>query len=376
MKRPKKLPRGVFIKNPEDGLFWIRYADQHGKVRREMSGPFLEKAKRAVEKRRSEVREGKFFPEKIRQRSVLFAEIAKDYLTSLRAGRKRDKAHDEQRMPVLLEALKDEPIGELAPARLDAVLAELGEENEWAPATHNRYRALLSGIFRQAIRNKKALFNPVRETKHFKEFPRERFLSEEEQTELMAAIRRQCPEREAEVLVAIHSGMRRSEQYRTSQVPDGGLKWEYINFRAGVIRWPRTKSGKPRTVPMNSVLTETLRAIPQRIDSPYVFEGEPDKWFAEVCDSGGVKNFTWHGLRHTFGSRLAQDGVPLKAIKDLMGHSSIQVTERYAHLQPGHLADAVERLAHPQRAKAGVQSDTPTDTSQNLLSDQAVKKAG
>ena len=75
MIRHKKLPRGVFGRNSE---YWIRYTDQHGKLHREKVGPFLEQAKAAVQKRRSEVREGKFFPEKIKKRVVLFGELAKE----------------------------------------------------------------------------------------------------------------------------------------------------------------------------------------------------------------------------------------------------------------------------------------------------------
>lgn len=136
------------------------------------------------------------------------------------------------------------------------------------------------------------------------------------------------------------------------------------------------KSGKPREIPMNSVLIETLRSVPQRIDSPYVFAGEPDKWLREACQSAKIKDVSWHSLRHTFGSRLAMAGVPLRHIAELMGHSSMQVTMRYAHLSPGHLADAVERLARPEGVKTGGQTDTATDTSQNQGSERATKKVG
>jgi integrase len=109
---------------------------------------------------------------------------------------------------------------------------------------------------------------------------------------------------------------------------------------------------------MNSVLRKTLRCIPQKIDSPYVFDStDPEKWFAKLVKAVGIKDFTWHDLRHTFASRLAMAGVSMRHIADLMGHSEIQTTMRYAHLAPGHLADAVEKLAE----KRG-QTYTTTDT--------------
>src|SRR5215472_9205537 len=101
MRRPKKLPRGIFLR---EGWYWIRYADQHGRLHREKASPMLEGAKAALEKRRTEVRELKFFPEKVKQRPVLFSELAKDYL-KLAQGRKRSWDHDEDHLNNLLPAL-------------------------------------------------------------------------------------------------------------------------------------------------------------------------------------------------------------------------------------------------------------------------------
>jgi integrase len=374
MRRPKRLPRGIFLR---DGWYWIRYADQHGRLHREKGSPLLEGAKDALAKRRTEIREGHFFPEKIKQRSVLFGQIAKDYIDRVKEI-KRDWAHDEARVKLLLELLKGVPIAELTPGRLETVLGDLAQKNDWMPGTYNRYRALLSGIFRRAIKNGRANTNPVRETARRKENNvRVRYLGPDEEEKLMAAVRARWPHREAEILVALHSGMRRSDQYRTAQVADGGLKWEHINLRAGVIRLPRSKSDKPREIPMNSVLRETLRSIPARIDSPYVFDGtDPAKWFRKVLKDAGIKNFHWHDLRHTFASRLAMAGVPIRHIADLMGHTEIQTTMRYAHLQPGHLADAVERLVAAQavsrnEGQYGGQTDTTMSTDSLAVSAKA-----
>ena len=145
-------------------------------------------------------------------------------------------------------------------------------------------------------------------------------------------------------------------------MPDGGLKWDYIDFQAGVIRLPRSKSGKSREIPMNSVLQRVLRSIPRTTLSPYVFEGtDPAKWLRRVCQAARVNNFRWHDTRHTFASRLVMAGVPIRHVAELMGHSEIQTTMRYAHLAPGHLVDAVERLAR-------IQTDTATDTAHLTMS--------
>jgi site-specific recombinase XerD len=73
-------------------------------------------------------------------------------------------------------------------------------------------------------------------------------------------------------------------------------------------------------------------------------------WFEDAVHQAGIRDFTWHDLRHTFASRLIMSGVDLRTVKELMGHKSIDMTCRYAHLAPAHEQAAVERLvASPRR---------------------------
>jgi site-specific recombinase XerD len=73
-----------------------------------------------------------------------------------------------------------------------------------------------------------------------------------------------------------------------------------------------------------------------------------------------IQDFHWHDLRHTFASRLAMRGVDLRAIAELMGHKTIQMTMRYAHLAPGYLADAVRTLDKPPKGRGGTGTNTGT----------------
>jgi integrase len=354
-QRRRKFPRGVFTRN---GVFWIRYQDQLRNIRREKVGPFLKQAVAAYQKRKSEVREGKFFPDRMKQRLILFAEIAEDFLAYSKKF-KRSYPDDLSRTANVQRLWRNLPLADLSPGRIERDLSECAKQQKWAPATYNRYRALVSAAFSLAIRNGKATTNPVRGTKHVTENnARVRYLTDGEEDRLLKFIRSNRPGREAEVMVALHSGMRRSEQYVTAECPDGGLMWQYVDFCSGVITIPRSKHGEKRHLPMNDALSDLLLTLGKSSRSPYVFPVyPPDEWFPEACKQARIPNFTWHCLRHTFASRLVMAGVNLRQVQELMGHKSILTTMRYAHLAPEGLTEAVQLLVR--------RTSTATSTDRN-----------
>ena len=128
----RKLPRGVFQR---DGLFWICYADQNGKFHREKVGPFIKQAQSAYQKRKSEVREGKFFPEKVRQRPILFSEVAQDFLDCSKKF-KRSHGHDMGCMETLFRLWRDRQPSNWLPAELRKTSQNaLNKENGCQPPT-------------------------------------------------------------------------------------------------------------------------------------------------------------------------------------------------------------------------------------------------
>ncbi len=135
------------------------------------------------------------------------------------------------------------------------------------------------------------------------------------------------------VTVALYTGLRRGELF--------DLRWEDgIDFDLGVVRAGRSKteSGK-RTVPMNSLVLDTFRELYERRTGDYVFTSpktggrlvDVKTGFRKACADAKISNFVFHDLRHTFGTRLADAGVDVVKIKELMGHSSITTTMRYMH---------------------------------------------
>ena len=128
--------------------------------------------------------------------------------------------------------------------------------------------------------------------------------------------------------------MRPSEQY--------GLDWAKVDLTRNFVSLPKTKTGKPRHIPLNVVPVAAFKVLQQRSINGQgaVFvniQGQPLRgykhWFDRAGEGGGVRDFTWYCLRHTFASRLAMAGVGLLTIAELMGHRTIQMTKRYAHLR-------------------------------------------
>jgi integrase len=142
-----------------------------------------------------------------------------------------------------------------------------------------------------------------------------------------------------------------------------------IDFDRRVLTVQRSKNGETRHVPLNDAAIVVLRtAEAYKNGSPHVFLAgngtrlcSPRFWFDAAVEAAGLKNFTWHCLRHTFASRLVMAGVDLRTVQELMGHKTIQMTVRYAHLAPQHRLAAVQRLCDTETVQKAA-SDTRTDT--------------
>jgi hypothetical protein len=88
----------------------------------------------------------------------------------------------------------------------------------------------------------------------------------------------------------------------------------------------------------------------------------PRQWFEEALEEAKISNFRWHDLRHTFASRLVMAGVDLRTVQQLMGHKTISMTVRYAHLAPEHQLAAVQKLCPDSQGLQSGATDTRTGT--------------
>jgi site-specific recombinase XerD len=348
--KARRNPRGVFEKIPGSGEWWIRYNDSAGRYRREKAGS-KSVAIKLVDKRRTQALEGKKLPEKLRRATVTFADIARDALAYSKAN-KLSYRNDACRMETLLSWFREYPADAIKAQSIERRF----EQQEWCPATANRYRALLSLTYRLAIRNGKVKENPARLVQHrLENNARIRFLSPDEETTLRKVIEAKCPEHLPEFVLALNTGLRLSEQY--------GLTWADVSLARRVLTVPRSKNGLTRHVPLNQAALGALEQLGARTDRKgFVCGGAagPRRWFEPALAEAEIASFSWHCLRHTFASRLVMAGVDIRTVQELLGHKTIAMTVRYAHLAPKHTLAAVERLDVPQVSPTDTTTDTET----------------
>ena len=221
-------------------------------------------------------------------------------------------------------------------------------------------------VFRQGIKNAKVSVNPAREVERRTENnSRDRYLLPTEETALRQTILQSWPEHLPEVEIALHTGMRRGEQFK--------CEWSWVDLDRRVLTVPRSKHGEKRRVYLNDDAAAAFRLLWRFSDGKgrvfdHLYESAktigPRNWFKAALAHSGIANFRWHDLRHTFASRLVMAGVDIRTVQELMGHKTIQVTMRYAHLAPEHQLEAVQRLCNTGSA-LGEPTDTRTDTTAN-----------
>jgi len=323
-------------------IWWIRYAGPDGRVRFESSQSTSHRdAVALVIKRKKDVMEGKSPMPPKRIKNHTFKELADSYLT----WAKRQKSFPSKRGFVLqlLEAVGNLPLRFFTTKLVEEFQTRrLTHGNK--PATVNRLLATLKHMFTKAVdweMVEEEALKRVRKVKLLREDNRRlRFLSKEEMLRLLESCSSHL---HPIVLTALNTGMRKSEILN--------LRWDQVDFKHGFILLGVTKSGERREIPMNQILREALRKIPRRLNNPHVFTNEKGKPYKDVKGSfasalrkAGIKDFKFHDLRHTFASHLVMEGVDLTTVKELLGHKTLNMTLRYAHLAPGHKVRAVSVL--------------------------------
>jgi integrase len=147
------------------------------------------------------------------------------------------------------------------------------------------------------------------------------------------------------VLLALNTGMRRGELF--------AMRWADVDLTRAIVtvRGGDAKSGQTRHIPLNTEAVAVLSAWKTGAAADLVFAGRDGEAMDDIktawlklAKAAKLENFRFHDLRHTFASKLVQAGVDLNTVRELLGHTDIKMTLRYAHLAPEHKAAAVAKL--------------------------------
>ncbi|TLU67338.1 site-specific integrase [Thalassotalea litorea] len=234
------------------------------------------------------------------------------------------------------------PLGKITKLLVKNTLAILLDSGK-SPATYNRYKANLSTLF-EFIKDEYDLdVNPARQVKQLAESkPKDEYLSKAELERLLSAAKASKWDRlYLLVLMAVSTGCRRSELIN--------LQWSNIDFKNATAYLNDTKNGDRRIVPLTTTIINELKLVRQvggfifqhpRKNQP--FRNFDCHWYQLLKDSNVSIRF--HGLRHTTGSWLAMENTPLKAIAEILGHKTIQTTQRYVHHSTEHKAQEINRV--------------------------------
>nr|WP_241509668.1 site-specific integrase [Pseudomonas ovata] len=225
-----------------------------------------------------------------------------------------------------------------------------------SPATINRELAALSAAINWCVVELEwKLPNPVKGRTLKEPESRVRWITRAEVDGLCRTARKQRfgVMLEDFVRLAVNTGCRKEEML--------GLEWRRVDFANRLIYLDgvHTKAAKRRSIPLNEGSLAALKSrMAERAEhcpsTPWVFArkngarvSDLSEGFERACEKSGITDFTIHDLRHTCAAWLVSAGVPLIEIRDLLGHSTIQMTEKYAHLAPARVRDAVSILDMP-----------------------------
>ena len=229
-----------------------------------------------------------------------------------------------------------------------------GTPAKLSSAAVNRPLALLRHLLRLAHEEWEALTELPRIRLEKEPQGRLRWLTQDEIAKLLDACRQsRNDELHGAVVIAINTGLRLGELI--------GLTWDRVDLSRGVIRLEITKSGKRREVPMNKGSYRALVSLGPK-DNGRVFRTRYIKTaYNSAVTTAKLDDVNFHRLRHTFASSAVMRGITLKELQELLGHSTLAMTMRYAHLAPEHLRTAVARLEGLTNERARESAQEPTE---------------
>jgi integrase len=315
------------------GRVWYLTFYVRGKRVQESTGTSdRRKAEKFCALRLSEVERGEY----AQSAKITLTQFGQQYLDYAKAN-KRSWLRDEQIMTHLDAAMGTTQLGDIGALQIERYKLDRLKQSA-SPATVNREVALLKHMFNMA-EHWQLFFgrNPVRGVKFLEEDNLQiRSLSEGEEEKLLQYC---SPYLQDLVTFAINTGLRLGEILN--------LRWEEVDLENAAIKMLVRKNRRMLEVPLNDPALAVVNGWCGLRKCEYVFYNPEtggrwkDLWLGlkKACRNASLNDVTWHTFRHTFASRLTRNGADLVTVKELLGHSSVSVTMRYAHTN----RDAKER---------------------------------
>ncbi len=315
------------------GIWWVCIRHNGEKIQKSLETTDKKLAQSIEAKIRTEIVEGKYYEKPIgsdKTFSKLIAQFMKEYAPKRSVGMQKNYACYSKHLIPFFGDLNLLAITSRKISRYKVLRYEEGA----SPATINRETSMLSKAFTVAVEDWEWLDRKpfLKIKKEEENNVQEKYLTPEEEKRLIE----NCPEWIKDLVVfALNTGLRQGEQL--------SLTWDRVSLSRRTILIQETKSGKPRSVPLNKTTLGVLerRAKTKSIKKDLVFFSSHGtkldnsnlvRAFKEALRKAKISDFTWHGLRRTFATRLAHKGLDIYKISRLLGHADVQTTQkRYAH---------------------------------------------
>jgi integrase len=321
-------------------IWWLRYTVGNRQVRESAKTTRKAEAEALLNKRLADIFQGRYFPHR-RQADLTFSGLKVMWLSAKKG--KATLSHDEQRFrrivdhfgpSKLISTVSAEDIDGFKEALLQSTTSR---GTPMAPATVNRYLALLRSAFRLAGRRRYKHSDPMAGVEMLPENnDRDRICSPEEHEQL---VEHADPELRLVVEFGYWMGMRLGEI--------ANLTWDQIDLKHGFVRLRRkdTKEAAAKQVPLASELVEILKEEPRRINGR-LFVSRSDTLstrFAELTRKQGISDLRFHDLRHTAVTRLRRAGVDILVIQHITGHKTLSMLARYNKATEADLKTAMKK---------------------------------
>lgn len=303
-------------------------------------------AKRWIQQTEASIREGRHFKTTEAKKRTL-GELIERYIRDVLPSKPKSMNAQGRQLRWWKKELGNYSLAEITPPLLSETRDKLHKGRQ--PATVVRYMAALSHAFTIAANEWEWLNdNPMRKVRRPKEpRGRVRFLSDEERRRLLDACKASdCKQLYPVVVLALSTGMRQMEVM--------GITWADIDLQRGYIILHETKNGERRSVPLVAHAKELIQGMAKvrRLDTNLVFfsDSKPTApvfirtpW-GKALKEAEIEDFKFHDLRHTAASYLAMNGASLAEIADILGHKTLQMVKRYAHLSEQHTSKVLESM--------------------------------